>query len=238
MPTLYQILKQSHKNGEKKLNNFVVEVSKKFDLDTDFQIHTNYQLSSSQIRCLQDRKSCQEMARIPPWTGNHSWFHVGVGMIKSYIHSLPSKFVWNTGHSRLRAVLSPYFLKLMEPRNRFQRMNSASLCSLAGWYDNPIPPRFLAPIDSLKIPALHEDTIMCEYKAPPLYYLTYGLPSLSFISILQALVCIQSDWSSTLLEEKNKNLIFVCFKYIHSGHCTVYTDWHKTGVGELAWLEV
>ncbi len=25
-------------------------------------------------------------------------------------------------------------------------MNSASLCSLAGRYDNPIPPRFLAPI--------------------------------------------------------------------------------------------
>jgi hypothetical protein len=33
-------------------------------------------------------------------------------------------------------------------------MNSSSLCSLAGRYDNPIPPRFLAPIDSLKIPAL------------------------------------------------------------------------------------
>ncbi len=34
---------------------------------------------------------------------------------------------------------------------RFQGMNSASLCSLAGRYDNPIPPWFLAPIDSLKI---------------------------------------------------------------------------------------
>jgi hypothetical protein len=33
-------------------------------------------------------------------------------------------------------------------------MNSASLCSLAGRYDNPIPPWFLAPIDFLKIPAL------------------------------------------------------------------------------------
>ncbi len=42
----------------------------------------------------------------------------------------------------------------MEPRNRFQRMNSASLCSLAGRYDNPIPTRFLAPIDCLKISAL------------------------------------------------------------------------------------
>jgi hypothetical protein len=35
-------------------------------------------------------------------------------------------------------------------------MNSASLCSLAGRYDYPIPPRFLAPIDFLKIPALKE----------------------------------------------------------------------------------
>ncbi len=34
------------------------------------------------------------------------------------------------------------------------RMNSASLCSLAGRYDNPIPPRCLAPIGFLKIPAL------------------------------------------------------------------------------------
>jgi hypothetical protein len=34
----------------------------------------------------------------------------------------------------------------MEPRNRFQGMNSVSLCSLAGRYDNPI--------DCLKIPSL------------------------------------------------------------------------------------
>jgi hypothetical protein len=42
----------------------------------------------------------------------------------------------------------------MEPRNRCQGINSASLCSLAGRYDNPIPTRCLAPIDFLKIPAL------------------------------------------------------------------------------------
>jgi hypothetical protein len=42
----------------------------------------------------------------------------------------------------------------MEPRNRCQGINSASLCSLAGWYDNPIPTRCLAPIDFLKILAL------------------------------------------------------------------------------------
>jgi hypothetical protein len=39
----------------------------------------------------------------------------------------------------------------MEPRNRCQGINSASLCSLAGRYENPIPPRCLAPIDFLKI---------------------------------------------------------------------------------------
>jgi hypothetical protein len=42
----------------------------------------------------------------------------------------------------------------METRNRCQGINSASLCSLAGRYDNPIPTQCLAPIDFLKIPAL------------------------------------------------------------------------------------
>ncbi len=41
----------------------------------------------------------------------------------------------------------------MGPRNWFQGMDSASLCSLAGRYENPIPPLCLAPIDFLKIPA-------------------------------------------------------------------------------------
>jgi hypothetical protein len=44
----------------------------------------------------------------------------------------------------------------MDPRNRFQGNDSAGLCSLAGWYDNPFPSSytlFLAPIDCSKIPA-------------------------------------------------------------------------------------
>jgi hypothetical protein len=41
------------------------------------------------------------------------------------------------------------FFKLL----RSPGINSASLCSLAGQYDNPIPTRFLAPLDCLKIPA-------------------------------------------------------------------------------------
>jgi hypothetical protein len=50
--------------------------------------------------------------------------------------------------------LSPNFKTFKEPMNRFQGFDSASLCSLAGRYDNPVPSRFLAPIDCLKIPAL------------------------------------------------------------------------------------
>jgi hypothetical protein len=45
------------------------------------------------------------------------------------------------------------FKLFKEPKNRFQGINSASLCILAGRYDNPIPTRLLAPIDCLKIPA-------------------------------------------------------------------------------------
>ncbi len=54
------------------------------------------------------------------------------------------------------------------PENRFQGMNSASLCSLAGRYINPIPTRLLAPIDCLKIPALYCTLSLCqsrEYRA-------------------------------------------------------------------------
>jgi hypothetical protein len=40
-------------------------------------------------------------------------------------------------------------------------MNSASLCSMAGRYDNPIPTRFLAPVDCLKIPAQYRSLNEC-----------------------------------------------------------------------------
>jgi hypothetical protein len=49
-------------------------------------------------------------------------------------------------------ILAPEFLNFKEPKNRFQGTNFVSLCSLAVRYDNPIPTRFLAPIDCLKIP--------------------------------------------------------------------------------------
>ncbi len=46
------------------------------------------------------------------------------------------------------------FLNFYGAQKSFQWINSASLCSLAGRYKNPIPIWFLAPIDSSKIPAL------------------------------------------------------------------------------------
>jgi hypothetical protein len=46
----------------------------------------------------------------------------------------------------------------MDLRNRFHGIDSASLCSLAGRYDNPIPTRLLAPIDCSKIPELIEES--------------------------------------------------------------------------------
>ncbi len=51
-------------------------------------------------------------------------------------------------------------------------MNSASLCSLAGRYDNPIPTRFLAPIDCLKIPAQYFRGI--EFSSPAHPYPFYS----------------------------------------------------------------
>ncbi len=50
----------------------------------------------------------------------------------------------------LYLVQSPNFVTLKEPKNQFQGTSSARLYSLAGRYDNPIPPRFLAPIRLFK----------------------------------------------------------------------------------------
>jgi hypothetical protein len=42
-------------------------------------------------------------------------------------------------------------------------IDSASLCSLAGRYDNPIPTQFLASIDCSKIPAQHTAAVGDNY---------------------------------------------------------------------------
>jgi hypothetical protein len=55
----------------------------------------------------------------------------------------------------------PEFLNFKEPRNRFQVINSASLCSLAGRYNNPFPARFLAPIDFLNSSSVRYTEVIC-----------------------------------------------------------------------------
>ncbi len=59
-------------------------------------------------------------------------------------------------HFSVWGMVPANFLTFKEPKNRFQWTISARLytCSLASRYDNPIPVRFLAPIDCSKIPAL------------------------------------------------------------------------------------
>ncbi len=53
--------------------------------------------------------------------------------------------------THLDTIQSSNFWTFKEPRNWFQKINSASLCSLACRYDNPIPTRFLANMEYFKI---------------------------------------------------------------------------------------
>jgi hypothetical protein len=55
-------------------------------------------------------------------------------------------------------------------------MNSASLRSLAGRYENPIPPQCLAPIDFLKIPALGPYAGVDYNLQSRLQYIYHGQP--------------------------------------------------------------
>jgi hypothetical protein len=83
--------------------------------------------------------------------------------------------------------LSPYFKTFMGPMNRFQGIDSASLCSLAGRYHNPIHNWFLVLIDCLKIPALvntSQEKILvqflyksiCSLNVPTFFYIFYIFP--------------------------------------------------------------
>jgi hypothetical protein len=54
---------------------------------------------------------------------------------------------------RIRADRARNFKRLWSPEIDSKEWIPAAYVALAGRYDNPIPPRILAPIDSLKIPA-------------------------------------------------------------------------------------
>ncbi len=68
-------------------------------------------------------------------------------------------------NSRADYIFENWARTFKEPKNRFQGTNSY----LAGRYDNPIPTRFLAPIDCFKIPALagrYDNPIPTRFLAP------------------------------------------------------------------------
>jgi hypothetical protein len=69
-------------------------------------------------------------------------------MIDGGLASVPNRSKFHSFEIRARI-----FKLFKESKNRFQGINSASQCSLAVWYDNPIPIRYLALGDCLKIPA-------------------------------------------------------------------------------------
>ncbi len=62
----------------------------------------------------------------------------------------PTLPMWWMIAKNFATIAKRYFSTLKEPRNRFHGINSASLCSLGGRYDNPIPTRFLVPVNCSK----------------------------------------------------------------------------------------
>jgi hypothetical protein len=104
----------------------------------------------------------------------------------------------------------------MEPRNRCQGINSASLCSLAGRYDNPIPTRCLAPIEFLKIPALNKKDIESKFSLA-LFNGTVG--SVNYFSFFLSTRLTFSHQPGQAKVNQHQNLsISLCVRYIN-GRC-------------------
>ncbi len=82
----------------------------------------------------------------------HWGFGSGSGLDPDSTTSVPQHWCKDYMLGRMSpepVLLNCYGAPELIPRNEFRQP-----CSLAGRYDNPIPLRFLAPIDCLKIPAL------------------------------------------------------------------------------------
>jgi hypothetical protein len=71
-----------------------------------------------------------------------------------YICSVTKLWSVQSGTVHMSFFVQPVFLYVYGAQESIPRNDSASLCNLAGRYNNPIPPRFIA-IDCLKIPAQH-----------------------------------------------------------------------------------
>ncbi len=119
----------------------------------------------------------------------------------------------------------------MGPRNWCQGMNSASLCSLAGRYENPIPPRCLAPIDFLKIPALTEKLLRIRFLS--LFRVPGTALSLDDWKIRQDVQIVHGNESGFLL---------ICFRLKiaftgqNSLHFFVHSVFHRTKPSRPSYL--
>ncbi len=96
-------------------------------------------------------------------------------------------------------------------RLRCPRIESASLCSLAGRHDNTIPTRFLAPIDCSKIPAQH-NAVMCtlhiSYKKTHKNYDWNKTVNIEFL--LSFVVVISTNFSLQRKSYQNVILSWYC----------------------------
>ncbi len=69
----------------------------------------------------------------------------------------------SSANERLPMNTEPEFSNFHETQESILRDQFRQPCSLAGRYDNPIPTRFLAPIDCLKIPAQFYNPIVHKW---------------------------------------------------------------------------
>jgi hypothetical protein len=71
-----------------------------------------------------------------------------MGHLEEYLNDCSDPAVPSSFYTAEAVILNFYGAQKL-----IQGIDSASLCSLAGRYENPIPTWFLAPLDCSKIPA-------------------------------------------------------------------------------------
>ncbi len=128
--------------------------------------------------CSSQKVACKFLQN---WTKKYSIMHAHV--FEFHIRCNTALYYW--------FVIWAWICKLLikKPRNRFHGIDSASLCSLAELYDNPIPSRFLTPIDCSNISALinFNENVYFFYV---LYSILLHLPPLRFH-------CVGGCWDRT-----------------------------------------
>ncbi len=105
----------------------------------------------------------------------------------------------------------PVFINVYGAGNRFQGMTSASLCSPAGRYDNPIPIRFLDPIDCLKIPT-QNSTVDLPRKFRKINLMCISRVWIYNIHGVHTILCRMWHKDGYVCDYKQANIPFMCTK--------------------------